>query len=64
MMKLLYSVNEAQEVLGLGRSLLLKLVYSGEIESIKVGSRRLIPVEALNEYVQRQREALTNLPAR
>ena len=54
--KLLVGVEEAAAILSLGRSKAFELVAAGEIESLKVGRRRLIPVQALDTYVQRQRE--------
>ncbi len=53
--KLLYDLKEAQEILSIGRSLLLKLVYAGELESVKVGGRRLIPASALGDFVYKLR---------
>ncbi len=50
-MKLLLDLKDAQETLSIGRSLLLKLVYAGDIESVKVGGRRLIPASALEDFV-------------
>jgi excisionase family DNA binding protein len=38
---------------GLGRSKLYQLMDAGEIRSVKVGKRRLIPVSALREFVAR-----------
>ena len=48
------SVDRAAEMLGLKRDLMFKLVLGGDISSFKVGSRRLISVEALREYVERR----------
>lgn len=57
MNKLLLHPEEAAEVLGLGRTKLYALLAAGEIESLTVGRRRLIPKDALEAFVQRQREA-------
>lgn len=54
---LLLSTDEAMQVLGVGRSTFLELVYSGAVESVKVGRRRLIPTEALEDYVAALRSA-------
>lgn len=48
---LLYRVDEAAEALRLSRSLLYELIRSGQLRTVKAGSRRLIPVAALTEYV-------------
>lgn len=51
MSKLLYAVNEAAEATGIGRSKLYQLMADGQIESVKVGKRRLIPADALESFV-------------
>jgi excisionase family DNA binding protein len=50
MEKLGLSVDEAAEVIGIGRSVLYALVTAGEIESVKIGRRRVIPVDAVERY--------------
>jgi excisionase family DNA binding protein len=45
------SVEEAARLFGLGRSNLFKLIESGELRSVKVGSRRLVPRLALEEFL-------------
>jgi excisionase family DNA binding protein len=47
----LCDVPEAAEALRLSRSALYELIRSGQLRSVKCGRRRLIPVEALAEYV-------------
>jgi len=42
-----YRVNEAVAAYRLSRSTIHKLIRSGALRSVKVGGRRLIPVEAL-----------------
>jgi excisionase family DNA binding protein len=54
--RLLYSVAEAASQLGVGRTYMFRLIATGEIESIKVGKLRKIPRDALNSYVDQQRE--------
>ena len=48
--KLLYRVPEASQVLSIGRTRIYELMSSGEIASVKVGSSRLIPADALAAY--------------
>jgi len=55
--RLLYSIIDAAEQLSIGRAKVEDLVRTGEIESIKLGRRRLIPAEALTDYVERLRAA-------
>jgi excisionase family DNA binding protein len=38
---------------GIGRSALYGLLSSGDLRSVKVGRRRLIPSAAIREYVER-----------
>jgi excisionase family DNA binding protein len=51
--KLLYEVREVAGMLSLGRSKLYSLILSGELRSVKVGRRRLIPPAAIREFVER-----------
>ena len=44
-------VEEAARALGIGRSLVYDLIRSGHLRSFKVGSRRLIPVAAIDETI-------------
>jgi excisionase family DNA binding protein len=47
----LNSVDEAMERLGVGRSTVFGLVRSGQLRSVKVGRRRLIPEQALVDFI-------------
>ena len=51
--KLAYSIAEAAQALGIGRTLAMKLVREGQLRSIKVGRRRLVPAAALEELLAR-----------
>ena len=53
--RLLLTVSEAAQQLGIGRSLLYVLLADGQVESIHVGRLRRIPTDALATYVDRQR---------
>jgi excisionase family DNA binding protein len=46
-----YRVDEAARALRLSRSAIYELIRSGQLRSVKLGRRRLIPVGALPEYV-------------
>ncbi|GAA3499072.1 hypothetical protein GCM10019016_061750 [Streptomyces prasinosporus] len=49
-----YTTAEVAEMLGFGLSKTKMLVLTGEIRSVKVGrNRRILPGDALDEYVQR-----------
>lgn len=47
----------AAEMLGIGRTKLYELIGSGDIDRIKVGKVSLIPVRALEEFVEKHRAA-------
>ena len=47
----LYRIPEAMQLLGLSRSVIYKLIRSGRLRSVKEGTTRLIPAEAIAEYV-------------
>ncbi|MFF3592128.1 excisionase family DNA-binding protein [Streptomyces sp. NPDC002387] len=53
----LLTVEEAARRLGIGRTTCFGLIASGELESVKVGSLRRIPADALAAYVARLRDA-------
>ena len=48
--KLLWSVPETCERLGLGRTIVLALAYDGTLPSIKVGRRRMFPANKVREW--------------
>ena len=47
----LYRVDEAADALRLSRSVVYELIRSGQLRTVKVGRRRLVPVPALAEFV-------------
>lgn len=53
--RLLLTVEEAADRLGIGRSLMYELIGRGEIASIRVGRLRRVPMESLSEYVAAMR---------
>lgn len=53
------SVEEAGRRLGIGRSLMYELIASGQIAAVKVGRRRLVPVQELRDWVARNVSAVT-----
>ncbi len=59
----LLRVEEAAARLGIGRTLMYRLVLSGEVESIPLGRLRRIPAECLDEYVARLRLVHRQPPA-
>ncbi|PRY12252.1 excisionase family DNA-binding protein [Kineococcus rhizosphaerae] len=49
--RLLYRVQDAAEALSLSRSVIFELLRSGRLRSVHEGRTRLIPYEALVEYI-------------
>ena len=47
----LVSVDQAAHIVGLGKSKLYELLLSGQLKSVKIGRRRLIPAQALKDFV-------------
>lgn len=54
---MLLTVEEAARSLRLGRTLVYRLISSGELESVTVGRLRRVPAECLAEYVATLRGA-------
>lgn len=52
--KVLLTVEEVAQAMGLGRTYVYELVMRREIRSIKLGRKRRIPVSALNDFVARR----------
>ena len=52
-MPLLVTVNQAAELLGIGRSTVYELIEAGELKSVKRGASRRIPLKAIYDYVDR-----------
>ena len=46
------SVKLAAEMLGVSRSMGFKLIRRGELRSIKAGTRTLVPVAAVDEFIE------------
>ena len=49
---LLLTVNQAAELLGMGRSTIYELIDSGELKSVKRGASRRVPLKAVHDYVE------------
>ena len=55
--RLALSVSEAAEAIGVCRAQGYKMVASGELPSIDVGRRKLVPVVALRQFVEDRTES-------
>ena len=51
MEKLLHAVEEARQILSLGRSKFYSEVAAGRLAIIKVGAKTLVPKSSLDRYV-------------
>ena len=53
----LLTPEQAAATLAIGRTKVFELLRSGELESVRIGSSRRIPREAVQEYVYQLRRA-------
>ncbi|MGI9079733.1 MAG: helix-turn-helix domain-containing protein [Acidimicrobiales bacterium] len=51
----MFSVEEAVDATTLCRSTLYELMAAGDLESVTVGRRRLIPAQALEDFIAKLR---------
>ncbi len=57
-----YSVAETAKVLGIGRSAAYQAVKAGEIPSIRIGRRLLVPVQALEQLLSTAKPSTSERP--
>lgn len=50
--ELAYSINRTAKVLGVGRTTIYKLIRSGEVDTLKIGSRTLITTASITRLIQ------------
>lgn len=53
----LYAKPEAAAELSISERVLERLIADGDIETVQIGRRRLVPADALDEYVERLRKS-------
>ena len=51
--KLLLNVNDAMYIISISRRTFYGLINSGQIESRKIGSKRLIPKDSIEKYIRK-----------
>jgi excisionase family DNA binding protein len=44
-------INEAAKSIGVGRSTIYKLIAEGQLQTIKIGRRRLVKTESIRAFV-------------
>jgi excisionase family DNA binding protein len=49
--RLVLTVEEAADRLGIGRTLMYALITAGAVESVRIGRLRRVPADALEKYV-------------
>jgi excisionase family DNA binding protein len=49
----LVSVDEAAGLLSIGATVMREIIASREIESVKIHGRRLIPIKAIDAYIDK-----------
>lgn len=52
--RLLLSVDEAAQTMGISRATVYELLASGELASLKIGARRLIACETIESFIARR----------
>jgi excisionase family DNA binding protein len=55
--RVLLTLEEAAQALGISRSKLYELLRAGAIECVRIDRLRRIPLQALHQFVERLREA-------
>lgn len=55
-----FTVEQAGKVLGIGRGLAYELVRTGEIPSIRLGGRIVVPIDALEAMLRKPDTAPPN----
>lgn len=51
--RVLFTINDVSDALGIGRTLAWRLVRGGALPSVRIGKRRLVPAAAVKDYVAR-----------
>lgn len=52
-----YSVKEAAQALGMSHQTIYTLIHSNDFPAVKIGGRTLIPVAALNEWLEQKMQS-------
>ena len=53
--RLAVSPAEAARLVGIGRTKIYEAIGAGELKSLKIGSRRLVAIEALRDWLRNSR---------
>lgn len=52
-MIMLVSIKEAAQRLGVGRTLTYHLIDQGQLDTVKIGTRRLVKIDSIRALVER-----------
>ena len=58
--RLMLRVNEAAEVLGIGRTTVYELVAKGELPTVRIGRSVRIPISAIEAWVEANTEGVSS----
>lgn len=47
----LFSIKQAIYELGISRTVLYQLIKDGKLKTVKIGRRRLVPIESIEELI-------------
>ncbi|PXY34221.1 excisionase [Prauserella coralliicola] len=51
--RIMLTAEEAADRLGIGRTLMYRLIRNGEVESVRIGRLRRVPASAVQDYATR-----------
>lgn len=51
---LLVSTQVAAELLGISQRTAIKLIDAGDLRSLKIGRRRMVPMSAVHEFIEQR----------
>ena len=57
MEELAYSINRSAKALGVGRSTIYKLIKTGQIDALKIGTRTLVTTASIARLMTVRRQA-------
>ncbi|WP_194907006.1 helix-turn-helix domain-containing protein [Catenulispora rubra] len=50
----MYTVEQAAELLGIGRTTMFGLIHDGEIGTVSIGRARRVPADEIDAYIARK----------
>lgn len=56
--KLLLTIEETQQVLRVSKGTVYRLIHERKLATIKIGARRLVPVDAIRDLIKRLEEGV------